>query len=29
MDAVKVFEDYGYAVCSLGWEDGAPRKYLI
>ena len=28
-DAATVFEDYGYAVCSLGWEDGAPRRYLI
>lgn len=28
-DAVTVFEDYGYEVCSLGWEDGAPRRYLV
>ena len=27
-DAVTVFEDYGYDVLSLGWEDGQPRAYL-
>ena len=27
-DAVTVFEDYGYEVSSLGWEDGMPTAYL-
>ena len=27
-DAVTVFEDYGYEVLSLGWEDGLPRVHL-
>ena len=27
-DAVTVFEDYGYKVSSLGWEDGLPRVYM-
>ena len=27
-DAVTVFEDYGYEVSSLGWEDGQPRVHL-